>query len=203
MADGPEDSAIWDQTLATLCDRVGSATMVPAPGETVAIAALLGLQQIKARLIAWAEQEGRPIGENRFGPLVESALQLEGEFSGHVEALRSVADDLAAADKAGPPPSPALQAAIEMPLNTVQTCVEALSLARRAGALAEAETAILGGAELLAAAARTMLHLVAPSIRRLPDAALAAEYRQSVDHFGVALQDRHREIENLTRRRAW
>ena len=202
MSDGPEDSDIWDQTLAALCDRVGSVTRAPAPGETAAIAALLGLQQIKARLIAWAEQLGRPVGENRFGPLVESALQLEGEFSGHVEALRSVADDLAAADRAGLPPLPTLQAAIEMPLNAVQTSVEALSLAQRAAALADAGPAMLGGAELLAAAARTMLHVVAPSIRRLPDAALAAEYRQSVDHFGLAVQDRYREIENLARRRA-
>ena len=204
MPQEPEDETIWDLRLAALCDRIGSPDTMPAPGETAMIAALLGLQQIRGRLTASAERLAKPIGENRFGPLVEAALYLDRDLRDHVETLRIVADDMAAAERDGKAPEPVLQAAIEMPLNAVQTCVEALTLAQRAAALAEADAApaIRGGAELLAAAARTMLDVVVPLIGRLPDAALAAQCRRSVDHFGPALQNRYREVEDLTRRRA-
>lgn len=204
MPHEPEDNDIWHLGLAALCDRIGSPDMVPAPGETAMIAALLGLQQIRGRLTASAERLGKPIGENPFGPLVEAALRLDYDLRDHVGALRIVADDTAGADRGGKVPAPVLQAAVEMPLNATQTCVEALALAQRAAALGDAEAApaIQGGAELLAAAARTMLDVVVPLIGRLPDAALAAQCQRSVDHFGPALQNRYREVEDLTRRRA-
>ena len=203
MPQEPKDDTIWDLGLAALCDRTASPDTVPAPAETAMIAALLGLQQIRGRLTASAERLGKPIGENRFGPLVEAALYLDRDLRDHVETLRIVADDMAAAERAGEAPEPVLQAAIEMPLNAAQTCAEALALAQRAAALAEADAApaILGGTELLAAAGRTMLDVVVPLIGRLPNAALAAQCRRSVDHFGPALQHPYREVEDLTRRR--
>ena len=201
MTAGPETTDLWDLTLTALCRPIGSADQEPAV--TAGIAALLGLQQIKARLTAAAEGVGTPIGENRFGPLVESAIRLVDELTGHIDGLGIVAADLAAAESAGGPAVQALQAGIEMPLNAVQTCVEALALARRAMAMAGADAgpAIVCGAELLAASARTMLHLVGPLIERLPADALAADYRQSIEHFGPVIAGRTREIEGLARRR--
>ena len=199
MTDTTDEGELWDLSLAALCDRIGDVDGPPMPGQTAMVAAVLGFQLVKRRLVGAAEACGEPIGRNPFGPLVESALRLEADLSEHAETVRIVADDLAAAERVGPAAPTVLQAAIEMPLNAAQSCVEALTLAGRAAALtdATARPPVLGGMELLAAAARTMLHVAVPLIGRMPDNALAADYRRSVEHFGRTLRDRPRDLEHL------
>lgn len=203
MTDASDDDEIWDLPLAALCERIGDADGAWRPGQTALVAAVLGLRSIRRCLVRAAEASGEPIGRNRFGPLVESVLRLASDLSGHVETVRIVADEREAAGRAGLPPPAILQAAIEMPLNAAQTCVEALDLAGRAIALADARAIpdVQVGVELLAAAGRSMLHLAAPLIGRIPDAAQAADYRRSVAHFGRSLRDRVRDLEDLARRR--